>query len=106
MTRLPPGPTASVPACRLAAFRVVFALTTLYFHIPQSDGMIASYLTSSFHVPMHEWVPPITPALAQVMIGVRHLAAWCLLLGGLVIFGSSVFAVTYADLFIFAMIQS
>ena len=103
MTRVPPRPTASVPACRLAAFRVVFALTTLYFHIPQSDGMIASYLTSSFHVPMHEWVPPITPALAQVMIGVRHLAAWCLLLGVLTRLSAACLAVTGAHIFMLDM---
>jgi len=70
------------PAHRLATFRVVVAVTTLLFHVPNIDRLVQLYLRSSFHVPIWESLPALPSGwISTVFILSYHVAAWCLLLG-------------------------
>ncbi|HZV96466.1 MAG TPA: HTTM domain-containing protein [Candidatus Nitrosocosmicus sp.] len=71
-----------VPSCRFATFRVALAFTTLVFHVPKFNGLLASYAASAFHVPpAFAWLPILTPAAAAVLALLQYAAAAGLLLG-------------------------
>ena len=73
---------APVPAYRLATLRVALAVTSLVFHVPKFNGLIDSYLASSFHVsPALPWIPPPTPLSGAALMALQQVAAWGLLFG-------------------------
>ena len=81
-----PRPSAGwldpVPAYRLAAVRVCLAVVTLVFHVPKFNGLLDAYTASAFHVPTaFAWIPEATRGAGLALMGLQHVAAWCLLLG-------------------------
>jgi hypothetical protein len=71
-----------VPSCRFATFRVALAFTTLVFHVPKFNGLIADYAASAFHVPpAFWWLPVLTPWTGAVLSILQYAAAGGLLLG-------------------------
>jgi len=72
---------APVPAYRLATMRVVVAVVTILYHLPETDRMILSLIKTSFHVPEVSWLPPLRWLSGALLVPLRHLAAWSLLLG-------------------------
>jgi predicted DCC family thiol-disulfide oxidoreductase YuxK len=70
-----------VPAYRLATMRVVVAVVTLLYHLPQTDQMIVSLMGTSFHMPELSWLPALPWLAGGLLVPLRHLAGWSLLLG-------------------------
>lgn len=73
---------ASVPAYRLASFRVVLAVATLIFHVPKFNGFIRDYVSSEFHVgPALGGLPTLSPVAGLALPLLHWVTATGLLLG-------------------------
>ena len=70
-----------VPAYRLATFRVVIAVVSIFCFIPQLNDLVHAYRLSAFHIPMIVGIPASHPILNSGLILIMWVAAWALLFG-------------------------
>lgn len=71
----------TVPAYRLATFRVAIAVLTLFAYVPHFEGLIRDYCASSFHVPIFFGIPPLSLKAGRLLIVLAHASGWALVLG-------------------------